>query len=123
MDAATRALVQSMEWLTRNYSLTCINEMGWALGSKGELSHNGKISGGVALVTIVPNGFISSTGRGVGGLRIAIATNAETADLDWMYVLRNEIGDLLANVGPKTPPPSPPPPVGSGGFKLACQSK
>lgn len=121
--ATTRSLVQAMEWLTRNYSLACINEMGWGKGSKGELSHNGKITGGVALVTIVPTGFISATGRDVGGLRIAIATNRETGDLDWMYALRNEIGDLLANVGPKTAPPAPPPPVGSGGFKLACQSK
>ncbi|HSW14991.1 MAG TPA: serine hydrolase [Solimonas sp.] len=120
--ATTRALVQVMEWLTRNYSLTCINEMGWD-ADDGVLSHNGKISGGVALVTIVPTGFKSAANLDVGGLRIAIAVNRETSDLNWLYALRNEIGDLLASVGPKVPPPSPPPPVGSGGFKLACQSK
>jgi len=120
--ATTRALVQVMEWLTRNYSLTCINEMGWD-PTGGVLSHNGKISGGVALVTIVPTGFISSAGFDVGGLRIAIATNSETSSVNWLYTLRNEIGDLLANVGPKTPPPPSPPPVGSGGFSLACQSQ
>lgn len=123
--ATTRAMVQAMEWLTRNYSMTCINEMGWFKGGLGELSHNGRLSGGTALVTIVPTGMISTAGFNVGGMKIAIATNRESAgeDLDWLYALRNDIGNLLADVGPKTPPPPSPPPVGSNGFKLACQSK
>ncbi len=130
--ASTQSLVKAMEWLTKNYSYTCINEMGW--GTEGAaLSHNGAIGGGNALVTITPAGFRNSGNRDVGGFRIALAANRDTNGddkdgdgktdgLTWMYDLRDDIADLLSSYGPKTAP-VPGPVVGGGGFKLACQSK
>lgn len=130
--ASTQSLVKAMEWLTSRYSYTCINEMGW--GTEGAvLSHNGVISGGNALATIVPAGFINGGGRDVGGFRIALTINRDASGDDndgdgnqdgigWMYDLRDDIADLLSTYGPKTPPVQGPV-IGSGGFRLACQSQ
>lgn len=136
--ASTQSLVKAMEWLTSQYSLACIDEMGWE--SNGNvLSHNGALDGGNALVTITRTGFENSGSRDVGGFRIALATTRKTdgddndgdgaADgLGWMYELRDDIADLLSNYGPKTAPVQGPvfgigTGSSSGGFKLACQSK
>ncbi|WP_293369747.1 serine hydrolase [Nevskia sp.] len=131
--ASTQSMVKAMEWLTGNYSYTCINEMGW--GTEGAvLSHNGAIDGGNALATIVPAGFKNGGGRDVGGFRIALSINRDASDddndgdgdqdgLGWMYELRDDIADLLSTYGPKTAPVQGPVIGSGGGFKLACQSK
>ena len=123
--ASTQSMVKARERLAHNNSNTCINEMGWD-SSGGVLSHNGAIGGGNALVTMVPTGFRNGGNRDIGGIRIALATNRDTGGsietLQWMYDLRDDIADLLSNVGPKTPT-SQPGGIATPGFKLACQSK
>ncbi len=79
--ASAKSLLWVTRFLTQNYAVETLKNMGWASGNGGKnnnyinLRHNGLINGGMAYVVIFPKGYISSSGKDLSNVHVAIASN------------------------------------------------
>jgi CubicO group peptidase (beta-lactamase class C family) len=80
--ASGESLVKIMSQLETKYTEAQLDDMGWGKEArsdgKGKLSHNGGLEGGTAYVVMYPKGYVSNSGKKLGRVHVAIATNVST---------------------------------------------
>jgi CubicO group peptidase (beta-lactamase class C family) len=80
--ASGESLVRIMRSLDETYTDEQLDDMGWGkefrADGKGKLSHNGKLDGGTAFAVMFPRGYVSVSGKKLGRVHVAIATNVST---------------------------------------------
>ena len=60
---------------------------GWALETKGKLSHGGSTGGGRAFIAKFPDGYISNNGTNLSDIFVAVAINTNGDDLSSISAL------------------------------------
>jgi CubicO group peptidase (beta-lactamase class C family) len=76
--ASAQALARLMVELDKKYTTEDLDSMGWFKTPKGQLHHNGALSGGTSFVTMFPKGSISGNNVDQSEVHVAVITNIGT---------------------------------------------
>lgn len=96
--ACAESLARIMVSLDGKYSDTELDSMGWRVGVRGNLAHGGSLSGGIAFVTMYPEGYTSTGGVNLGGIHVALAANGQGSSKD-LESLAGHIALAVAEAG------------------------
>ena len=76
--ASAQELARLMVELDKKYTTEDLDSMGWFKTPKGQLHHNGALSGGTSFVTMFPKGYISGNNVDQSEVHVAVITNIGT---------------------------------------------
>ncbi len=80
--ASAQELARLMVELDKKYTTEDLDSMGWFKTPKGQLYHNGALSGGTSFVTMFPKGYISGNNVDRSEVHVAVVTNIRTSTDD-----------------------------------------
>jgi CubicO group peptidase (beta-lactamase class C family) len=92
--AAAQGSARIMVALQAKYTATELDHMGWARDKKGRLGHSGALRGGLAYVTMFPDGYLAADGGDLSRVTVAVHTNI-WADGDELRQLALDIAEKV----------------------------
>ena len=73
--ASATSVLRITRYLSKSYTVEELDAMGWGRESRGKLEHSGLIDGGMAYVAVFPKGYKSRSGKDLGRIHVALASN------------------------------------------------